>query len=179
MFDPTIYDNLRVVLEGALYDLDEQGRLAVTGREDLVDLATMSRTFRMAVEQPEGASRAIVELSSGLLDFAGELRQLRLANEVPGCTLDLVFLLPVLLADLWQTLDQTLQDVWGETADIIHERVSVLGAGDVGGHYRIIMRFRGKIDEDNMDDIEPLLEHVVSTLEHLEQQYQQQTGNSQ
>ena len=30
MFDPTIYDNIKVVLEGAVYDLDLEGKIIIT-----------------------------------------------------------------------------------------------------------------------------------------------------
>ena len=45
MFDPTIFDNLKVVAEGAVYDLDLQGEILITNRIDQVDLATLSRYY--------------------------------------------------------------------------------------------------------------------------------------
>ncbi len=45
MFDPTIFDNLKVVMEGAVYDQDFEGNLQVIGRSDNIDLAIMSREF--------------------------------------------------------------------------------------------------------------------------------------
>ena len=39
MFDPTAYDNLKVILEGAVYDLDLSGELKIIERNDIVDLA--------------------------------------------------------------------------------------------------------------------------------------------
>lgn len=45
MFDPTVFDNLKVVLEGCVYDYDLEDKIVVTGRNDIVDLATLTRTF--------------------------------------------------------------------------------------------------------------------------------------
>ena len=181
MFDPTIYDNLKVVFEGALYDLDEERRVRVTGREDLVDLAGMSRTFRMQVRRPEGCCTATLELQSGILDFAGELRRIRLADELPGCALTITFDLPEDKVAHGQALHGSLEGIWGEVASIRHELTRVLNPQPpvkdsedecetfwTEGRYRITLDFLGKIDEDNIGDVEPLLEHFVSTLEQLE-----------
>lgn len=168
MFDPTIYDNLKVVFEGGLYDLDEEGRAVVSGREDLVDLASMSRTFRMQVRKREGCCSACLELSSGLLDFAGELRHIRLADELPGCRLRLSFDLPYEYGNHCPSIQGHLESVWGEVAEIVHEQTRILLPDGGTGKYRVLLEFRDKIDEHNIEDVEPLLEHFVATLDVLE-----------
>lgn len=45
MFDPTAFDNLKTVLEGAVYDRDLDGTIKVSNRQDLLDIATMNRNF--------------------------------------------------------------------------------------------------------------------------------------
>jgi hypothetical protein len=180
LFDPTIYDNLKVVFEGALYDLDREGRVLVSGREDLIDLAAMARTFRMQVEKSGGLCKAKVELCSGLVDFASELRRMHLAGEVPGCELGIQFWLPESLITHSEAIHTYLEDVWGEVALPRHERISIFQPGttqpvEVGareGTYKISLVFRNKIDEDNMEDIVPLLDHLVGTLEFMEHRVQ-------
>ncbi|MBL0385970.1 hypothetical protein JJB07_04830 [Tumebacillus sp. ITR2] len=173
MFDPTIYDNLKVVFEGALYDLDHDKRLLVSGREDLVDLATMSRTFRMNVRKPDSEIHATVELKSGLLDFASELRRIRTADQLPGCELEFQFRLPAEKAAQAAEYERHLADVWGEVATSQHELSTVLmtntGVEVTLGHYRITLQFRGKIDEDNINDVESLLQHLVATMEFFDE----------
>ncbi|PWK13418.1 hypothetical protein [Tumebacillus permanentifrigoris] len=183
MFDPTIFDNLKVVFEGALYDLDHDRRLLVSGREDLVDLAAMARQFRMQVRKPDSEVYATLILKSGLIDFAGELRSVRTADELPGCELEIHFQLPAEKAARAVENERHLQEVWGEVASSRHELSTVLmadpaSAGKNGlhvaeptipGHYRISLRFRSKIDEDNITDVEPLLQHLVATMEFLDE----------
>ena len=53
MFDPTIYDNLKVVLEGEIYDRDLAGAIQIVDRSDIVDLAIMSRIFIMRFQNRE------------------------------------------------------------------------------------------------------------------------------
>ena len=45
LFDPTAFDNMKVVLEGAVYDRDLFGDILIVSRDDLVNLATLSRKF--------------------------------------------------------------------------------------------------------------------------------------
>lgn len=53
MFDPTVFDNLKTVLEGAVYDLDLEGVILVINRNDLVDLAHFSRTYKITFQLQE------------------------------------------------------------------------------------------------------------------------------
>jgi len=104
MTDPTIFDNLRVLMEGALYELDLAGELVVTERQDLVDLAALSRSFRMTVEVPSSEiapkypPKLELRLSSQFLDFAAEkLAAFKAGSPSPatGCLLEALLLLPV------------------------------------------------------------------------------------
>ncbi|MCV9888442.1 hypothetical protein [Metabacillus halosaccharovorans] len=45
MFDPTVFDNLKVVIEGYIYDMDIDEQISVTDRSDIIDLAKMSRQY--------------------------------------------------------------------------------------------------------------------------------------
>lgn len=36
MFDPTAFDNLKVIVEGAVYDFDLHGDILVTDRKDMI-----------------------------------------------------------------------------------------------------------------------------------------------
>lgn len=52
MFDPTAFENMKTVFEGAAYDLDLSGEAAIIGRNDIVDLAGMSRDYRITLTLP-------------------------------------------------------------------------------------------------------------------------------
>ncbi|MBM7584265.1 hypothetical protein JOC86_000802 [Bacillus pakistanensis] len=74
MFDPTAFDNLKVVLEGAVYDLELNGELKIVNRKDLVDLASLSRTYSIYFHSRiQMAVHAKIELSAGLEELSGEL----------------------------------------------------------------------------------------------------------
>lgn len=46
MFDPTVFDNLKVAMENAVYDLDNlDSRIDITQRIDRLEMSVMSREF--------------------------------------------------------------------------------------------------------------------------------------
>ncbi|GIP40358.1 hypothetical protein J31TS4_36380 [Paenibacillus sp. J31TS4] len=161
MFDPTIFDNLKVVLEGKLYELDRQGEALVIGREDRVELAGLSRTFLMRLRPPSGNCTAEIRLTSGLADFAGELRGLRLAGSDPGAVLTVRFELPGARSADAAELDTWLAGQWKDQADLLHEKTMQVNPQAADGEpdegrYRITLRYRGKIDEDDTEELEAL-----------------------
>jgi len=180
MFDPTIFDNWKVVLEGAVYDIDREGGAEVIGREDLVDLASLSRSFRIAARRPGGSCRAEVRLDAGLADFAGERYELRLSGlEPPGIRLELRFTLPGARIRDVGALHASLGRLWGAAeAEICHRvRIEVDpsappldAAAPAGSAYEIAVLFLGKRNEDTLDDVEGLLSRMLVALDALEEQ---------
>ncbi|CAG7628149.1 hypothetical protein ACFQI7_15230 [Paenibacillus allorhizosphaerae] len=172
MFDPTIFDNLKVVLEGCLYDQDAEGEIAVTRREDLLDLAGMGRTFRMEIRLPGSSVSAVVQLSSALPDFAAELRGIRLAGQRPGAELEIVYGMPGNASDdLAEAMIERMANLWGsEDADLSHERIQRYGGGSEPNRtLRFTVRFRHKMDESHMEELGPLAEHLVASLKTIEE----------
>ncbi|WJH34045.1 hypothetical protein N6H14_29460 [Paenibacillus sp. CC-CFT747] len=93
MFDPTIYENLKVVAEGAVYDLDLKGELLILGRSDRVELASMSRAYAIRFRLPDKPeASAEFRLEADTYDLSAEILEKREA--VPGCRLELFFNLP-------------------------------------------------------------------------------------
>ncbi|GAC42110.1 hypothetical protein [Paenibacillus popilliae] len=174
MFDPTIFDNLKVVLEGKIYDLDHEGEWLVIGREDLFDLAGFGRTFRMRVQRPGKACIAVLTLASGLADFSAELRGLRLVGVEPGARLMLFFELAGGYTAQADEMGQRLAALWGNAAMVRQERtVPVLPrAGSASpladeGTHRIVLTFRQPIDERHLGELDALVMQVLASLQLL------------
>ncbi|WP_019422109.1 hypothetical protein [Paenibacillus sp. OSY-SE] len=179
MFDPTIFDNLKVVFEGKLYDVEREAGILIVGREDIIDLAGYNRTFRMRVKPQDGSCIAELQISSGLADFTGELRGIRIVDEEPGAELQLTFELPGEQAVHSHHVHEQLTALWAESADIIHERsyqlepygdatTSISAEPADNGVYRIRAKFRQKVNESHIDDIDSLIDHVLKSIEALE-----------
>ena len=90
MFDPSVFENLKVIVEGAFYDLDLDGDLAVIDRHDYVDLAYMSRIFEISARLDASNEKAVectLSLSAGLQSISSE----KLTKREPGCDLTITF----------------------------------------------------------------------------------------
>jgi hypothetical protein len=163
MFDPTVFDNLKVIIEGAIYDLDLDGELQVVNRRDLVDLATMSRQFSMDIAvSPKMLGR--VELSSNLENISGELLK-RLDR--PGCSVTVSFFQEVkrssIINERLEQWKKEIQDIWGESWGMELSSTETL---DPKQPLKLsaTIRFNRLFYEDNIDDLQELLPYVISTL---------------
>jgi hypothetical protein len=163
MFDPTVFDNLKVLVEGAIYDLDLDGELQVVNRRDLVDLATMSRQFSMDIAvSPKMLGR--VELSSNLENISGELLK-RLDR--PGCSVTVSFFQEVkrssIINERLEQWKKEIQDIWGESWGMELSSTETL---DPKQPLKLsaTIRFNRLFYEDNIDDLQELLPYVISTL---------------
>jgi hypothetical protein len=172
VFDPTAFDNWKVVVEGALYDLDREGQLIIIGREDLVDLAKMSRKFQIRVRESESSSQAELQLVSSMADFVGERHEISLSdNDPPGIRMNWVLTLPGERLKDAQELHKRLESVWHAEAEIRHSvRVNIdprnppHTASEQDSEYIILITFRNKWSEDKLERCDALLDRLLSTL---------------
>jgi hypothetical protein len=197
MFDPTIYDNLKVVLEGLVYDLDLQGKIEITNRSDLVDLARMSRTFsvrfqlkipegstnsdgsqrtegrELTAEQAEAYSRRVeaeIEISADTEDLAGEIMGIEPeADRGPGSVILLRWFTQSNDAAVCETVHHILQDVWGADNKFTHW---ITYDYDRPNRLEIMseLDFQRKINERQIDDLPELVSLVHRSLQLLQEQ---------
>jgi hypothetical protein len=176
MFDPSIFDNLKVVVEGELYDLERDGAIQIANRQDLLDLAGMSRTFSMCFHLPGCAgNQAELRLYSELRDFAFELANLRITDFRPGCALQLVYRLEDWQPDESQlrSLQQLIYTLWKDEISLRQQLVipySSDGSQDEKWvtRYEAILTYKQKVDESHITQIRPFLEHAIEALNHLQ-----------
>lgn len=171
MFDPTAFDNWKVVVEGAFYDSDREGAILVVGREDTVDLAGMSRFFSIGAALPGQTVRAELRMFSGMADFVGERHQVRLTEEPPGIRLELRLVLPGERVKDIAALHEKLDSLWSADADVLHTvKVAVdphnpkASAAREESEYVIRLPFREKWGEDRLGDIDVLLKRILESL---------------
>ncbi|MBD1381615.1 hypothetical protein [Metabacillus arenae] len=163
MFDPTAYDNLKVILEGAVYDLDLHKVIQVINRRDLVDLASMSRHYQINFCLPFDKKIVVqLDLRMELEQLAGELLR---SNQTPGCIILITFFVKEKSIDSNTKIIETLRNMWVDAADVRHSVTVVSNSHLHDHHYQI--DFQRKITESNSFDIENLVEHVVLTLQKL------------
>jgi hypothetical protein len=168
LFDPTIFDNLLVVLEGAVYDLDLSGKVTIIKHSNQVELSTMSRTFSLQFKEKNGSSvHAEIRLYAGTKDLAAEI--LELDSFKPGCVLKVYFYCEVNQVETQcSKMQEEMEDIWGQQYQI-KQTLSFDYAEAASGRFRneILLDFDRKFDEDVISDIPSLLDHVMLTLLRL------------
>ncbi len=149
-----------------MYDRDLSSHWVVLSRSDRVDLAAMSRDFRIQFcVKDEWAVFATVSLRSELKDFASEW----LANQAdaPGCELEVVFHMQVNRAEECARIETLIHGIWGGRP-LLKQQLS-FSYPHLGEGYKneITLHFDRKIDESNIVDLESVLEHIHQTLDEL------------
>ncbi|SEO47814.1 hypothetical protein SAMN05518847_10830 [Paenibacillus sp. OV219] len=169
MFDPTVFDNLKVAIENQVYDLDTiAGQVLVTHRIDRMELAVMARIFAIQFTLVNGAGiTAEIRLEASLKDIAAEV--LEQSGEKPGCTLRLRFYMPVQDAnETCKAIEQQLEALW--QPELPPTQTVSFGYGEQPVIYNneIELHFNRKINEDQMEDLPELIDHMLQSLEALD-----------
>jgi hypothetical protein len=169
MFDPTIYENMKVVIEGAVYDLDLSGNILVTNRSNNVELSTMSRSYSIQFKLLGlGDVLAEVSLAASTEELAAEILEKNTLS-TPGCTLQISFLMNVLdLDEDCTAVQHLLFDIWGHSCTLSQKLSFVFGNNQHTPYKNeIILDFGRKFSENVIDDIPSMLEHVILSMERL------------
>jgi len=181
MFHPLVFDNIRVVLEGAVYDRDFDGAITITGRSDVMDMATFHRLFQIDFQLADAADqkqavRAQMQLRTSLADIAAEQLEQPLTEQI-GCTICIHFHLPMdasrAIPEEARTIAALLNDIWGHRPYITQTLTAKLEEKRLEWppprvDNQITLDFYRKIDEGNIDDLRDLLDHTVRSLVRLQ-----------
>jgi hypothetical protein len=178
VFHPLVFDNIRVVLEGAVYDRDFEGAITITGRSDVMDLATFERLFQIEFRPAEKADSdaavtAQIQLRTSLADIAAEQLEKPLTEHV-GCTICIHFFLEI--SDVPRETDAItaiLNEMWGHRPHItqtVKARLDEHRPEWPPQRFanQITLDFHRKIDEGNIEDLRRLIDHTVDSLVHLQ-----------
>jgi hypothetical protein len=168
MFDPTVFENLKVAFENQLYDLDNlNGQIRIINRSDQLIVSNMSREFTLQFELADTDKvTAEIHLQASLEDLAVEI--LEIPGETPGCTLTLRFYLHV--EDVQKQcprVEEVLKNIWNQD----HRPTQIISFvfGEEPAVYTDIveLKFHRKVNEDQMGDIPDLIQHVLKSITEL------------
>ena len=186
MFHPLIFDNIRVVLEGAVYDRDFDGAITITGRSDVMDMATFQRLFQIEFKLAEQAAgekavRGQMQLRTSLGDIASEQLEQPLVEHV-GCTICIHFHLqlpnPDDIPSEANKITTLLNEIWGQRPYITQTLSAKLPEHRIEWPPTVVtnhitLDFHRKIDEGNIDDLRELIEHTIQSLAGLQRHVDQ------
>ncbi|WP_026694896.1 hypothetical protein [Peribacillus kribbensis] len=173
MFDPTAFENMKVVLEGIVYDKDLEGGILVTDRSDLVDLAVLTRTFsielkkKSLIEDP-GDVICRIYLAANLGNLAAELLNEGEGSGRAGCQLEASYRFNIDKAEesYITSLFHTLRNLWGENREVEIKESRLYkdpSAEDRQIEARVI--FGRLVTEAQISDFNGLIEHLIYSID--------------
>ncbi|WP_342417906.1 hypothetical protein NST83_08790 [Paenibacillus sp. FSL R10-2782] len=168
MFDPTVFDNLKVAMENAVYDLDNlDSRIEITQRIDRLEMSVMSREFAIQFRLTERPGvTAEIRLNADLNNLAAEI--LGIEDQIPGCVLLLSFYMEIReIETQCSQIEDLLTQIWKPDLRPLQTLSFVYGEKAATYQNKIDLRFSRQINEDQMEDIPELLEHILLTLTEL------------
>lgn len=167
MFDPTAFDNIKVILEGALYDLDLAGHLCITDRNDIVNVAKLSRQLEMTAKKSRDSKiSCTVVLRADITNLAAELHPMLQSEIEAGCHFKMVFtILEQRTFDI-RTLE-ILQSIWGENREYHCKVISDPLLDKAGNILEIEVHFKRLIYEEQIEDLTVLADFILQSLENL------------
>lgn len=165
MYDPTVFENLKVAFENKIYDLDTIEReITISNRSDLMDFATLTRklSIQFTLIQQKEVSAEVVLLAS-LQDLADEI--LETPDKEPGCSLVLRFTKPVQQVDeQCQQVKEALNFIWENDVEL-NQTLSFVYGEEPSGFLNVIeVNFKTKINEEHMQEIPDFLNSVLLSL---------------
>ncbi|CAM4062396.1 hypothetical protein L1N85_09835 [Paenibacillus alkaliterrae] len=168
MFDPTVFENLKVAFENQLYDLDNLDReIDMINRVDRLEMAVMSREFRLRFTLADRQEvSAEIQLTASLKDLAAEI--LELQGETPACTLGIRFFMQMIdVHAQCAEIELILKRIWNPEIAPTQTISYVYGQDKPIYLNTIELGFNRKISEEQMDDIPELVQHMLQTLHEL------------
>ncbi len=170
MFDPTIYENLKVVVEGEIYDRDLNGEIVIIDRQDIINLATMSRFYAITF-QTLGSSplyTATLKIEANSSDLYNEILEV---DNQPGCQLFLVLQGPI--NDRYATpkaLEEKLATLWEDRPNISQQIYFDWNKSKQPIYYvKTTLHFDRKVDESHISDFPEIITLLQKSLELFEE----------
>ena len=169
MFDPTVFDNLKIAFENELYDLDNLNQyILVSDRKDTVELSVMGREFKLKfhlVKQPNISAE--VRLHASLNNLAAEILEQEGAN--PGCSLSIYFYLTVVDEQTaCSQIEKILREIWDPAVTLQQTLSYTYGTQTAGWSNVVELNFIRQINEEQMGDISELVQYMLESLEKLD-----------
>lgn len=171
MFDPTAFENLKVVIEGAVYDRDFSGEILVTDRNDIINLAKLERKFEISFVDKVNKGKkitAIWVLEAKLENLAAELLPATLSEKTAGCHVAVKFELehPNEFS-IFKDIKKALFEIWGDSRNIEQLIQMVPFENQTKIKNVVTIKFNRLIYEDQIDDLTTMVDFMIKSLRDL------------
>ncbi|MFE8702141.1 hypothetical protein ACFYKX_16200 [Cytobacillus sp. FJAT-54145] len=170
MFDPTAFENMRVVMEGALYDQDLNGEIRIIDRNDLINTAKMSRAYEITLSLPEGSDKNTCTflMEAKLENLAAELLPPVHSEALSGCHVSITFNIShQAIEGIQHTINEIIKEVWGEERQFEQKIVVDPFSQNDLVTTEVKVQFNRLVYEDHIDDLVHMVEYMILTLQRL------------
>ena len=173
MFDPTAFENLKVVIEGAIYDKDLAGEILVTDRNDLINLAKLHRKFEISFIDPTSTGNrvtAIFILEAGLENLAAELLPPVISEDLSGCQVCVKFeFVHSNEARYFQSINRILTGIWGNEREIeqLVQAKPLWHQEEVKN--QITISFNRLVYEEQIHDLTDMVDYMITSMKQLKE----------
>lgn len=173
MFDPTAFENMKVIFEGELYDRDLAGEISIIDRNDLMNVAKLKRIFEITfINQPSIRANQVkctVTLEANLENLAAELLPAVQSEKLSGCYIYIMFSLdhPNKM-DIHKAISDVMTEIWG--SERTYKQVASFDPlkNSDSMHKEISIEFNRIVYEDQISDLIQMIEYMLLTLDKLE-----------
>ena len=172
LFDPTAFDNMKVVLEGAVYDRDILGDILVVNRDDLINLASLSRQFTMEFEckEPHFQKKISggIRLYASLENLSSELLASHINETSSGSSVEIfITCLAKITKEQADKIFNGLEDIWGKQRKIQWTTIATkTNTNQQSFSSKFTISFDRLVKEDHMDDLVDMIDYLIQSL-HL------------
>lgn len=166
LFDPTAFENMKVVLEGALYDRDLEGEISVLNRNDSINLASLARSFELTFSLKENqTTRCTLAVKAGLENLAAELLPAVKSEKQSGCQITIVFsTVHEDEIELHEEIAKVLTEVWGIDRSYHHKMILDPFQDDDIILKEVTIDFNRLIYEDQMEDFIDMIDYMILSI---------------
>ncbi|MDV2685741.1 hypothetical protein RYX56_15350 [Alkalihalophilus lindianensis] len=171
MYDPTIFENLKVAIENHIYDLDNLDQIIqIHNRVDRLEMAVMAREFALRFSLRERSKLQVeINLVASVKDLAAEI--LESDDQTIGCELKVKFFLEVEDVDRQcREIEETLTEIWKPELEQSIKQKLEFYYQEQGSSYHntVIITFPTKINEEQMEQLPEFIDHVLVSLKQLQ-----------
>jgi hypothetical protein len=174
MYHPSVYDNLKIVLEGVVYDSDFAGDIEIIDRKDIIDFAVIEKSISISfiVLGMSETIRGKLILSTNLENLA--IEKLQDNPDAAGCNLSIEIETPVYeietdckqiqvilrkwtSGDLKSELEQKLTYIYGESRNVYQNMISI--------------QIEKPVTEEETERFSEVLNQVIESIKELNEYF--------
>ena len=171
MFDPTAFENMKVIVEGAFYDLDLSDEIIIVDRNDILNTAKLSRKYEITFSNYEidpDLLNCTFIIEAGLENLAAELLQAVQSERLSGCHVFIKFSLRhPNNQKIINEMETGLKKIWGQDRIIQHSIISNPFIAEKLIKHEILISFNRLVYEDQMDDLIAMIDYMVNSLNEM------------